>query len=166
MNDQDSSEDTETACPINAPQIPFPPAIYPALAIGAGYFLQQFVHLQPPAHRSFMSIGWVSFVISILLIIWSLATLKNAGTTALPHRATKQLVTTGPYRFSRNPVYLAFLLLTLASALTAGNLWILLSLPVVMALLTAHAVGPEEKHLQEVFDKHYDDYCRTVRRWL
>lgn len=148
------------------PLVPFPPAVYPALGIVSGYFLQRLLPLPQPTHNSFEISGWVIFSISILLIIWSLTTLRKFKTTAMPHRSAKHLVTVGPYRFSRNPVYLAFILLTLASALATGNLWILLSLPVISMLLATYAIVPEEKHLQKMAGDSYAEYSRKVRRWL
>ena len=152
--------------PENGPDIPFPPAIYPALAIGAGYFLQRFIPLPQPAHTSFIITGSVFFVVGIVLIGWSLSTLRKFETTALPHQPAKFLVSSGPYRFSRNPIYLAFLLLTLASAVATGNLWTLLALPIGMVLLSIYAIRPEEIHLQKTFGEDYKDYAHRVRRWL
>lgn len=152
--------------PDNGPDIPFPPAIYPALAIGAGYFLQGFIPLPRPTHTSFTILGSVLFVLGVLLIGWSLVWLQKFKTTALPHQPAKCLVSSGPYGFSRNPVYLAFLLLTLASAVATGNLWTLMMLPIVMALLSIYAVNPEEIHLQNTFPDDYKDYTHRVRRWL
>ncbi|RLA45498.1 MAG: isoprenylcysteine carboxylmethyltransferase family protein [Gammaproteobacteria bacterium] len=150
----------------DAPQVPFPPAVYPALAIVGGYFLQRLLPLPQPTHTSFEVTGWVIFSVGILLIIWSLSTLRKFQTTAMPHHSAKHLVTVGPYRFSRNPVYLAFILLTLASALATGNLWILLSLPVISILLATYAIVPEERHLQQMAGDRYTEYSRKVRRWL
>lgn len=168
MNDPQINKQqiSDQQLPENGPDIPFPPAIYPALAIGAGYFLQRFIPLPQPAHTSFTITGSVFFVVGIVLIGWSLSTLRKFKTTALPHQPAKCLVNTGPYRFSRNPIYLAFILLTLASAVATGNLWTLLTLPIVMVLLSIYAIRPEEKHLQITFGANYKDYAHRVRRWL
>lgn len=105
-------------------------------------------------------------MLGVLLIGWSLVWLRKFKTTALPHQPAKYLISTGPYGFSRNPIYLAFLLLTLASAVATGNLWTLMTLPLVMALLSIFAVNPEEIHLQNTFPDDYKDYTDRVRRWL
>ena len=149
-----------------APNIPCPPAIYPALAIGLGYFLQRFVPLPQPAHDSFHFSGFVFFGAGVLLLGWSLRSLQKFKTTALPHRAASHLVSSGPYRFSRNPIYLAFLLLVMASALTTGNLWILISVPAVMVLLSIYVIHPEEVHLRLAFGEKFAAYSFKVRRWL
>ena len=168
MTDRTPPDDfRQTSSPeANAPKIPFPPAIYPALSIGGGYFLQRFIPLLQPSHTSFTTTGWVIFVSGMLLLVWSITTLRKFKTTTMPHHPAKYLVTTGPYRFSRNPIYLAFLLLTLASALATGNLWILLSLPVVMWALAIYAIHPEESHLKQTFEDSYIEYSRKVRRWV
>ena len=174
MNDQTPPDDSRQTSRseaskhpvLDAPKIPFPPAIYPVSSIAGGYFLQRFIPLPQPSDTSFTIIGSVIFVISILLLVWSITTLRKFKTTTMPHHPAKYLVTTGPYRFSRNPIYLAFLLLTLASALATGNLWILLSLPVVMLTLAIYAVHPEESHLKQTFGDSYIEYSRKVRRWI
>lgn len=148
------------------PDIPLPPAIYPVLAISSGYFLQRFAPLPQPAHASFLIVGSVFFVVGIVLIGWSIITLRKFNTTILPHQPAKHLISTGPFRFSRNPIYLAFLLLALASAVSTGNLWTLLMLPIIMMLLSCYAIRPEEIHLQLTFADDYEVYFREVRRWL
>ena len=150
----------------DGPEITFPPAFYPLSGIGAGFFIQRLVPLPVGTHTVFETSSWLSFGISILLITWSLLTLKKFHTTAMPHLAAQQLITTGPYRFSRNPVYLAFLLLVLASALATGNVWIVLTLPIIMLLLIKRAIEPEEAHLRDRFGAQYELYKQKVRRWL
>ena len=165
-NSMPADPQAETKGTTKAPNIHYPPAIYPALAIGLGYFLQRFVPLPKPTHDSFNLTGLVFFAAGILLIGWSLRCLQKFKTTALPHRAASHLISSGPYRFSRNPIYLAFLLLVMASALTTGNLWILISVPVVMLLLSIYVIHPEEVHLRLSFGEEFEAYSYKVRRWL
>lgn len=151
--------------PVAAPQVKFPPALYPLLGIGAGFFLQRIIPLPISKHTTFEVAGWFCFGLSLLLIISSLLTMRKNKTTAMPHLAAQQLVMTGPFRFSRNPIYVAFLLLVLASALATGNIWTLLTLPVIMLFLKKRAIDPEEAYLQERFGAQYASYTQKVRRW-
>ncbi len=166
MNAERQNQSQNLNQPQDAPDIALPPAIYPTVAISASYFLNRFLPLPSPTETSFASVGSVFFVIAIVLLAWSLRSLRKFKTTTLPHRAATYLVSTGPYGFSRNPTYLAFLLLLLASALTTGNLWMLASVPLVMVLLTRYAVQPEEQNLEKIFADDYKHYASKVRRWL
>ncbi len=157
MNDQ---------TPEDHPNVRLPPALYPALGIGAGYLLQRYMPLPLPTLPVFQVAAWVLFTAGILLIVWSLITLRKFKTTAIAHLASRCLVTSGSYSFSRNPIYLSFLLLVLASALGIGNAWILIACPIVMTLLSRYAISAEEQHLQNRFGDEYANYQRRVRRWF
>lgn len=148
------------------PDVGLPPALYPALAIGGAYLLQQYLPLPRPTLALYANSAWVVFGLSLGLIFWSLLSLRKFRTTAIPHHASTCLVTSGPYRRSRNPIYLGFLLLMLASGLGTGNMWAVLFMPLVMILLTRYAIIPEEHYLQNRFGENYQTYCRSVRRWL
>ncbi len=152
--------------PEDHPDVRRPPALYPVLGMGAGYLLQRYLPLPLPTLPVFQVAAWVLFTAGILLIVWSLITLRKFNTTAIAHLASRCLVTSGSYGFSRNPVYLAFLLLMLASALGVGNAWILIACPIVMILLSRYAIHPEENHLQKRFGDQYANYQRRVRRWF
>lgn len=148
------------------PRGPVPPALYPAAGIVVGYFLQRFLPLPQPTSTTFTITAWVLFGLALVLLLWSLSTLRKFNTTVLPHRASHHLVTSGPFRLSRNPIYLGFLLLVLASGLATGNIWTLLTTPLIMWLLSRYAIGPEEHHLRTVFADDYRDYAAKVRRWI
>jgi protein-S-isoprenylcysteine O-methyltransferase Ste14 len=92
--------------------------------------------------------------------------MRRAGTTVRPDRGTDHLVTDGPFSFTRNPLYLAGIILILGIGLVSGVGWYL-----VFAILAAFAVQRlaierEEKHLQARFGKSYLDYAERVRRWI
>ena len=73
---------------------------------------------------------------------------------------------TGPYRLSRNPLYLGLLALYLGLALLAPTFWGLVLFPAAVLLVRWGAIRPEERFLRERFGARYDDYTRRVRRWL
>lgn len=114
-------------------------------------------------------------VLALLLVISGLALmmlaawqLRQARTTILPFapERTRQLVTQGIYRYSRNPIYLGDLLLLLAWAVWLGNGFTLIWLPGFIAYMNRIQIAAEEQALTAKFGLAYRDYCHTVRRWL
>lgn len=92
----------------------------------------------------------------------------RAKTTVNPMKPEKasQLVVSGMYRFSRNPMYLGMLLLLTGWALYLGNVAAFALLPVFVGLITVLQIQPEERALQALFGEQYRQYCRQVGRWL
>lgn len=91
---------------------------------------------------------------------------RRAGTEVTPSRASTTVVTTGPYRWTRNPMYLGMAVLHAALAVAFGVLWALLTLVVVMVVLDRLVVAREERYLRSAFGQQYADYQQRVRRWL
>ncbi len=93
---------------------------------------------------------------------------RQASTTINPTRpsATSSIVSSGVYRFTRNPMYLGMLLCLGGWALFLGNLPSLLGLPLFVAYLNRLQIGPEERALEAKFGEPYAQYCARVRRWL
>lgn len=75
-------------------------------------------------------------------------------------------MTTGPFRFTRNPLYLALALLHLGIACVSGLTWIMLSLPVAVLVVRYYAIRREEAYLTRRLGQAYLEYCGRVRRWL
>jgi protein-S-isoprenylcysteine O-methyltransferase Ste14 len=98
--------------------------------------------------------------------IWGVRALRNAGTTLRPDKPTATLVTEGPYRFSRNPLYLAFTLIYAGIALIAGSLWGLLMLVPVNLIMSRFVIRREEEYLERTFGEEYERYKKTARRWI
>ena len=97
---------------------------------------------------------------------WSLWLFGRHRTGLLPGQATQTMIEEGPFRLSRNPLYVGLLALYLALALLAPTFWGLLLFPAAMLLILWGAILPEERYLHERFGATYDDYRRRVRRWL
>ncbi len=91
---------------------------------------------------------------------------RRHGTSVEPFEPTTALVTGGPYRFSRNPLYVAQLLGFAGFALLAGSVWMAGFLPLVALVLHYGAVLPEERYLEAKFGDEYRRYQARVRRWL
>ena len=97
---------------------------------------------------------------------WALVAMWRHRTALLPGGETTQVIETGPFAWSRNPLYVGLLVLSAGLALLAGSLWALAALPLEWALLRWGAVLPEEAYLSAKFGPTYADYSRRVRRWL
>ena len=93
-------------------------------------------------------------------------TQKRAGTDPFPYHPSTRIVTHGPYRFSRNPMYFGFALLTLGLAILVDSAWMLLALPIGLVLIDRFAITCEERYLERKFGEEYLNYKRSVRRWL
>jgi len=97
---------------------------------------------------------------------WALSVMAANRTALLPGGATRVVLDRGPFRFSRNPLYVGLILLDIALALLWPSVWALLLVPVGIALLYWGAITPEEKYLSSKFGADYDAYRQRVRRWL
>src|SRR5574343_760064 len=92
---------------------------------------------------------------------WSFVSLRRAGTSGDPRTPTRQLVQTGPFAWSRNPVYIAMVLLYLGAELLIGGRWGIVLLPVWVIVLDRAVVRPEERYLHQRFGPAYAAYCNT-----
>lgn len=149
-------------------RIPYPPVIY-ALAILAGALSPLVLPNWWPAHPMsdlLAAIGVIMIICAVALDLKAMFTLHRHKTTILPMKGADHLVTSGPFGFSRNPIYLGNTLLTFGAGLTFGIVWFL-PLAFVAAFLTQKlAIEREEKHLAAKFGKHWRDYTHKVRRWF
>lgn len=97
---------------------------------------------------------------------WTLLVMAASRTAVLPGGATRTIVDRGPFRLSRNPLYVGLIALDLGITLVWTSVWALLFVPAGIALLIYGAILPEERYLSTKFGAEYDAYRRKVRRWL
>jgi len=100
------------------------------------------------------------------LFIAAVRTFRAAGTSVPGNRPTTAIVRTGPYRFSRNPIYVAFSALQVGIALCALSLWLLITLVPAVALMSFWVIPREERYLEAQFFSEYLSYKSSVRRWF
>lgn len=105
-------------------------------------------------------------VAGLALAGWAAWTMWRHHTTIMPHRGASTLVTDGPFRRWRNPIYIADVLVILFFAEITKSMWVLLFAPVFIVLVTWLAILPEERHLAARFGDAYRDYQAKTRRWL
>jgi protein-S-isoprenylcysteine O-methyltransferase Ste14 len=113
-----------------------------------------------------LAVGVVVFALGAIVAGWGLATFHKAGTTTVPGRASARLVTWGPYRFSRNPMYVGLSLAYVGEAFLLRQAWPLVLLPLVVAYVNWVVIPVEEAKLTEVFGAEYLSYRARTRRWL
>ena len=104
--------------------------------------------------------------VAIALFSYSVAKFRAAGTPVPARKPTTVIVRTGPYRFSRNPIYLAFSLFQLGIAIWLNSVWLLVTLVVAVALMHYVVIRREEQYLERKCGAHYLEYKASVRRWL
>ena len=157
-----------TAPPIANAGVHFPPPALFVGGIGAGWLLDRYVHALPllAASRTVSTLAWVVIAAALLLMISGVVTFRRAGTAVIPHLPASRLVQSGPYRFTRNPMYTGFTIAYLGVTVLLRSAWPLLLLPVVLALLVKLVIRREEAYLASAFGAAYDDYRARVRRWL
>jgi protein-S-isoprenylcysteine O-methyltransferase Ste14 len=100
------------------------------------------------------------------LFATAIGTFLRAGTPVPTNRPTRRLVRRGPYAFSRNPIYLSFVLLQVGLAAWANTAWLLATLVPVVAVLEYGVIRREERYLAARLGAEYVDYARRVRRWI
>lgn len=118
----------------------------------------------PRAARIILGLGL--FVAGGGLAAWSFAHFRRAGTNIPTSRPTVALVTTGPYRYSRNPIYSAMGIAFFGIALAADSVWLFALLIPVLLVLRYGVIAREEAYLARKFGKEYRRYTASVRRWL
>lgn len=147
---------------------PWPPVIaVAAILIGVGLNVVNALPWPPSPIGDMLFAAGCIFIAAMAALYYSSAmALRRAKTTILPTKASDHLVTSGPYAITRNPIYLANVLLILGLAMVTGNAW-LLPMAFVAAFATSKlAIAGEERHLDQRFGKRYRDYAKRVRRWL
>lgn len=147
----------------------FPPPFLFVLGFVTGLLLHKFAPLSlvpggPTAFSVWFS--WVLVALGLIILSWAMITFRAARTAIIPFGPATQVVEAGPYRYSRNPMYVGIGLLYVGLALWLNRLWPVLLLPGVYALLGVLIVRREERFLADLFGEAYADYRRRVRRWL
>jgi protein-S-isoprenylcysteine O-methyltransferase Ste14 len=101
-----------------------------------------------------------------VLTVWSIGLFRSARTSMIPIKPTTALVVSGPYEFTRNPMYFGMVCSYLGLALWFGIFWALILLPAVVASVQYHVIAREEQYLERKFGDEYLKYKARVRRWI
>src|SRR5512133_1987731 len=150
------------------PGVRLPPPLVFLAGLGLGFLLQRVAPLTFAAQGQPLPrwLGGLLALGSAALALWAFRTFHRAHTTVRPDRSASTLLTGGPFRFTRNPLYLSLSLLHAGLAFLANALWPALMLVPVLLLIRYHVIAREERHLLGLFGADYQAYCRRVRRWF
>ena len=143
----------------------FPPLLYSGTVV-----VSLLLHWFKPWY---LTHSWPVRIVGIALIvgaaalgIWGEKALKRAGTNVNPMQPTLAIVSDGPYRFTRNPMYVGLILAYLGEAGLLRQIWPVILSPLVVVYVNWIVIPLEESKLREVFGEQYDLYRKKVRRWL
>lgn len=122
--------------------------------------------MSPTAASVSTKAGGVLFALGAVIAVWGLVLFRQAKTTTVPGKLSGKLVTWGPYRFTRNPMYVGLVLAYLGEAGLLKQIWPVVLLPFTLAYIHWTVIPVEEAKLQEVFHDEYQHYQSQVRRWF
>src|SRR5688572_969833 len=134
-----------------------------------GFLLDRYLiamRISGAASRSIALVGLALMVAGAVLAIAGVLAFRRARTTILPFRAASAMVRDGPYRFTRNPMYVGMTLGYLGLSLAFNTAWPILLLPLVLVAMVKLVITKEEEYLEAVFGDDYRVFKRDVRRWL
>jgi protein-S-isoprenylcysteine O-methyltransferase Ste14 len=148
-------------------QVVIRPPIAWGLAVIAGLTLDWLVPLPLlPADAPPGWLGAMVFVLALALFAWAIVTITRAGSNVPTYLPTTAIVESGPYRFTRNPIYLGMFLGLIGLAIAFDNLWLLMTLVPFALVIRYGVVAREEAYLERKFGDVYRGYRARVRRWL
>lgn len=148
----------------HGPGVRVPPPLLVGGLVLAAWGLRRLLPL--PVAEPLPALGLAVILVALGLILWALAVMLRAGTDPRPDRPDAALVEAGPFRFSRNPIYLGFLLAAAGFALRWGDLWGWVAVFASLLLLDRLVIAREEAYLAARFGPAYEAYRRRVRRWM
>ncbi len=119
-----------------------------------------------PASVPNVLLGGFIFVDGLALAVWGITTIRAAGTRVETTQPTTAIVADGPYRFSRNPIYLGMFLGLIGLAIAFNTGWILVALAAFYLVIRYGVVAREEAYLERKFRQAYLGYKSQVRRWI
>jgi protein-S-isoprenylcysteine O-methyltransferase Ste14 len=143
------------------------PPIAWALAVLAGLALNWLMPLPfLPAAVPTGCLGTMVFALALALVAWAISTMTRAGSNVPTSLPTTTIAETGPYRFTRNPIYLGMVLGLIGLAIAFNSLWLLMALVPFALVIRYGVITREEAYLERKFGDVYRRYHTRVRRWL
>lgn len=150
----------------DSPGVRFPPPLIPGFFLAAALVLQRTVTLPAPPARLAVILAIACGSLATALGLWSFCLLIACHVNPMPHRPTRALILRGPYRLTRNPIYLAMVLLYVAIGLPYAAAWTVILAGPLAVVFERRVILREERYLQAKFGAEYAAYRARVRRWL
>ena len=151
--------------PDNPGVIAFPPLIYGS-ALLIGLVVNYFVPIQFLAGALSIWLGVLLISVAGPLVLSTVFVMRRAQTTFDVQKSTTSIVTEGPFRFSRNPAYLALTLLYIGIASLINSIWVLLMVVPTVIVMQRGVIEREERYLERKFGEEYLRYKEQARRWI
>jgi protein-S-isoprenylcysteine O-methyltransferase Ste14 len=142
------------------------PPILLLIHLLAAFILNWLLPFPIAAPKPVLWAGYVLVFIGLSLVFSAIYQFGKAKTTVDPHGSVSNIVRSGPYRFSRNPIYLGFTCILIGLPLALGNVWGVILSPVLVLSLNRLVIRHEEAYLEGKFGDVYTNYKSRVRRWL
>ncbi len=162
MTDQDEADEQ---LPDNA-GVAFPPPLMLLLMFVAGFVLRVVLPLSfLPAQMAWMA-GPAIVITAFVFFFWAAVTMRRGGGSIPTGEPTEVILSHGPYRFSRNPIYVSMIALLIGAGIWANGLWCIGFAVVAVFLLSWGVISREEAYLERKFGTEYTAYKSVVRRWL
>jgi protein-S-isoprenylcysteine O-methyltransferase Ste14 len=145
--------------------IALPPLLFLGFLVG-GVVLNLLRPLPISGSSATRIVGGVLVLVGLSLVIWGRKTMTRSGTNVNPRQPTTALVVTGPFRYMRNPLYVAMFIMYIGLALLINTTWMILLLAILFPLMHWGVVLREERYLERKFGETYSRYCAVTRRWI
>ncbi len=142
------------------------PPVYLLLTLIAMVGFHRFLPIEWFIAKPYSYFGIALIVLGCLLTIPAAIAFRKAGTPVVPFEPSTALVTSGAFRFTRNPMYLGMILLLIGVGLLFGTLGSLIPIPFFVWIITTRFIRGEERFMQAIFGDEYLAYKKRVRRWL
>ncbi|HLJ32734.1 MAG TPA: isoprenylcysteine carboxylmethyltransferase family protein, partial [Ktedonobacteraceae bacterium] len=151
---------------IDNPGVIAPPPLIFAGPLAIGLLLQRFFPKKFLPRWIGITLGGMSIISGVMLIRGGFREMLSAKTNVNPTLPSTTIVTEGPYRYTRNPLYLGLTLMYAGITFLANAFWAILLLPVVLVVMVYGVIKREEQYLERKFGEQYLNYKARVRRWL
>ena len=155
---------TDTDTPKDAPKVMMLPPTLVLIHICAGIVLNWLFGTSSDEAWGWLGLGLLGGAFA--LTCWAKRVFEEAGTNVPPNKPATVIVQDGPYRYTRNPMYLSFVMGFAGLALLAGAPMMLLTTASLFYFLDQRVIVPEEEYLTVKFGEPYRDYMKQVRRWI
>ena len=170
MSDPDHFERLEVERPeIELPDhagVAFPPPVMLISLLIAGFGLRYFIPAVFLPDQIAMAVGPTAVALSLTFFSWAVVTMRRGGGSIPTGEPTDVILSHGPYRFSRNPIYVAMIALLMGTGIWANSLWFVGFAVLAVILLSWGVISREEAYLERKFGDQYSDYKSKVRQWL
>jgi protein-S-isoprenylcysteine O-methyltransferase Ste14 len=147
----------------DSPGVIAPPPLIFVGSLIVGLAVEHLWPIEGVAHRG---VGYALFLAGVVLMVLAVQAFRRAGTHVQPHKPSTAIVETGPYRYSRNPIYVGMAAMLVGVGLAVGSAWTILMVVPFLAIIRSGVIAREERYLGAKFGAEYEGYRSRVRRWI